>query len=197
MKRSILAVAALVLVTAHPSLAADSKVKIYGMLAYVSPLAESDQTVAGVTDAVKASSEIGYNFGLEFRASPLIGLEFDYLYATQEVTADKAGLLGETTFQPISGTLNLHAPLGMFDAYGGLTAAYVNWGDLKAPPPGVDVKVDPEFAYGISGGLDLNLTPNLAATGGLRWLNLQAQPDGGEALDVNPLFTRLGIAWRF
>ena len=195
MKRSLLAAPVLLsLLTAVPSFAA---VKLYGMLAYVAPLAESDQTINGVTDAVKASSEIGYNFGLEFRVAPAIGLEFDYLYAKEELSADNAGLLGETTFQPISGTLNLHIPLGMLDAYGGLTAAYVNWGDLKTPAPGGDIKVDPEFAYGISGGLDVNLTPNLAATGGLRWLNLQAQPDGADAVDVNPLFTRIGLAWKF
>lgn len=199
MKRLSLFVIALAAVAAVlPAPAAASQFKVYGMLAYVSPLSESDQDVGGVTEAVKASSEFGYNFGVEFRAGTLLGIEFDYLYARHDVEGDTAGLLGETTFQPISGTLNLHFPVAGFDLYGGPTAAYVNWGDLEAPSGGADLEIDPEFAIGLSAGLDLQLAPGIAATGGLRWLNLKAEPaDGGEALDVNPLFARFGVALRF
>ena len=198
MKRLIV-LAAAVLVAAIPreAQAEGSKYKLYGMLAYVAPLSESDQNIGGVTDAVKASSEFGFSFGGEFRASPLIGIELDYTYANQSIEHGQAGLLGETTFQPISATFNLHAPVGNLDVYGGPTAAYVNWGDLKAPSGGTDIKVDPEFAFGLSGGVDLNITQQFVATGGLRWLNLQAQAEGGNAVDVNPLFARVGVAVRF
>jgi len=198
MKRLVcFAVAALTLASASSAFA-QSSFKVYGMLAYVSPLADSDIDVNGVTDAVKASSEFGYNFGLEFRMSSLLGLEFDYLYAKQDVEHDTEGLLGETTFQPISGTLNLHVPVGLIDVYAGPTAAYVNWGDLKVPQGGGDVKLDAEFAYGVSAGADVNITPMFAVTGGLRWLKLEVGPeDGGDPLDVNPLFARLGVAARF
>ncbi len=173
--------------------------KVYGMVAMVSPLSESDQDVGGVTDAVKASSEFGYNFGIEFKAGSMLGIELDYLYAKEEIEHDTAGLLGETTFQPISGTLNFHLPMGMLDLYGGPTASYVNWGDLEVPSGGADIELDPQFTYGISAGLDVGITKNLAATGGLRWLSVQAKPaeGGGDELDVNPLFARFGIAARF
>lgn len=198
MKRFIVyAVALLSLVSASSALAQPS-LKIYGMLAYVSPLADSDIDINGVTDAVKASSEFGYNFGFEVRMNSLLGLEFDYLYAKQDVEHDTEGLLGETTFQPISGTLNLHVPVGMIDAYAGPTAAYVNWGDLEVPQGGGNVKLDAEFAYGVSAGADVQLTSMFAVTGGLRWLKLEASPEnGGTPLDVNPLFARVGVAAKF
>jgi opacity protein-like surface antigen len=199
MKRlAFLATAVILLAVTQSAVADESKFKIYGMLAYVAPLSETDQDVGGVTDAVKASSEFGYNVGVEFRAGSLLGLEFDYLYAKHDVEAETAGLLGETTFQPISGTLNLHVPVGNLDLYAGPTAAYVNWGDLEVPSGGADIAIDPEFAIGLSAGVDVAILPNLAATGGLRWLNVKAEPeDGGDALDVNPLFARFGVALKF
>ena len=195
-----LAVATLALAFCQTAFAGDtnSKSKIYGTLAYVSPLAETDQNISGVTDAVKASSEFGFNLGLEFRTTILLGIELDYLYARHDLEHDTAGLLGETTFQPISGTLNLHVPLGNLDLYAGPTVAYVNWGDLKLPSGGGTVEIDAEFGYGISAGIDLEVLPSLAVTGGLRWLRLEAQPEGSsDALDVNPLFARVGVAAKF
>ena len=129
----------------------------------------------------------------------MLGIELDYLYAKQEIEHETAGLLGETTFQPISATANFHFPIGMLELYGGPTAAYVNWGDLEAPSGGGSVELDPEFAFGLSAGVDIGITKNLAATGGLRWLNVSAQPaeGDGEELDVNPLFARFGIAARY
>lgn len=197
MKRlALVALALMALTVAQSALAQESKVKIYGALSYVAPLSETDENIGGVTDAVKASNEFGYNLGLEFRTSSMLGIELDYLYAKQDIEHGTAGVLGETTFQPISATLNFHLPMGMLDLYGGPTAAYVNWGDLKVESGG-DVSIDPEFAIGISAGVDVNVAPKIAVMGGLRWLNLKAEPDGStEALDVNPLFARIGVAIR-
>jgi opacity protein-like surface antigen len=152
MKRFV-AAAVLMLAVAGPA-AAQGKIKVYGMLAYVSPLSESDQDVGGVTEAVKASSEMGYNLGVEFRASPLLGIELDYLYAKHDVEAENAGLLGETSFRPLCGTLNLHLPVGPVDVYGGPTAAWVNWSDLELPSGG-EVEFDAQFTYGLSAGVDV------------------------------------------
>ena len=197
-RTAALVAAALALGLVHPASASDSKLKLFGMVAYVSPLAKTDLDVGGVTDAVKASSEVGFNVGVELRLAPMIGLELDYLYAKHDLEHDQAGILGETTFQPISATANFHFPVSTLEVYGGPTVSYVNWGELKAPSGGTPVKIDPEVGYGVSAGADLNLTPQIAVTGGLRWLNLKAQPEGSpDALDVNPLFTRVGLAFKF
>jgi len=187
----------LILVGAQTAQADGGKFKLYAMAAHVAPLATTDQNVGGVTDAVKASKEFGFSFGAEFRAMSLLGIEIDYLYAKHQVEHDAAGLLGEPTFQPISATLNFHVPVGNLDLYGGPTVAYVNWGDLKVPSSTTDVKIDAETGFGLSAGADLSIVSGIAVTGGLRWLNLKAKPEGGSELDVNPLLTRVGIAARF
>jgi outer membrane protein W len=197
MKRFIPVAAAVVcLVAAAQAARAEGSFKLYAMAAYVSPLSETEQNVGGVTQAIKASQEFGFNFGAEFRASPLLGIELDYLYAKHEVEGSSAGVLGETTFQPISATLNFHLPAGMLDVYGGPTLAYVNWGDLEIPSSPT-VEIDPETAFGLSVGADIGMAPAFAITGGLRWLSLKAQPQGGGSVDVNPLFARIGLAAKF
>ena len=200
MRRTVLllAVALLALASVQPAAASDSKLKLFGAVSYVSPLAKTDMDVGGVTDAVKASSEVGFNVGLEVRVAPMLGLELDYLYAKHDLKHDQAGVLGETTLQPISATANFHLPVTNLELYGGPTVSYVNWGDLKAASGGGTTKIDPEVGFGISAGADYNITPQVAITGGLRWLNLQAKAENStDALDVNPLFTRLGIAAKF
>lgn len=199
MKRSIAAAVALLCLVSTQAAHAQGKLKAYAMAAYVAPLSETNQDVGGVTDAVKASKEFGFNLGLEFKATSMLGIELDYLYAKHDVESDASGVLGETTFQPISATLNFHVPaMPKVDLYGGPTLAYVNWGDLEVTSsPGTTVKIDPETAFGISAGADIGLAPTLALTGGLRWLNLKAKPEGGSEVDVNPLFARIGLAAKF
>jgi len=197
MKRFVVvALAALAITVAHVP-AADAGLKLYAMAAYVAPLSETDQNVGGVTDAVKASSEFGFSFGGEFRFTSLMGLEFDYLYAKHDIEGDNAGLLGTTTFQPISATLNFHLPLPVADIYAGPTASYVNWGDLEINGSS-PTSIDAEFGYGVSAGVDIPLLPAVSATGGLRWLNVKADPEGSaDPIDVHPLFARVGAAVRF
>lgn len=199
MKRVIAALVVVLCLVGSQAAQAQGKFKAYAMAAYVAPLSETNQDVGGVTDAVKASKEFGFNLGLEFKASSMLGIELDYLYAKHDVESDASGVLGETTFQPISATLNFHVPaMPKVDLYGGPTIAYVNWGDLEIPSsPGTTIKIDPETAFGISAGADIGLAPTLALTGGLRWLNLKAKPEGGDEVDVNPLFARIGLAAKF
>src|SRR5262245_46082227 len=140
MRRIAVLVAAMIALAAvQPAHAADSKLKLFGALSYVSPLSKTDLDVGGVTDAVKASSEVGFNVGLEMRLAPMIGVELDYLYAKHDVESDQSGLLGDTTFQPISATVNFHLPMTGFDVYGGPTVSYVNWGELNPPSGGTSV----------------------------------------------------------
>jgi len=196
MKR-LIAVAAVAACLVYPKVGwAEGKFKAYVAAAYVAPLSESDQDFGGVTEAVKASKEFGFNFGAEFRASSMIGLELDYLYAKQDVEASTSGILGETTFQPISATLNFHVLASQFDVYGGPTVSYVNWGDLKVPSS-PDVKLEATTAFGISAGADMGIAPRFAVTGGLRWLSLKAKPEGGSDVNVNPLFARIGLVAKF
>ena len=171
-------------------------VKLFGALVYVSPLSDSDIDVGGITQAVGASSEFGYNFGAELRTSSLLGIELDYMYAKEEIEAETAGLLGTTEFRPISATLNFHVPVLPVDLYGGPTISYVKWGDFEAEGGG-EAEIDSEFAFGLSAGLELSILPKIHLMGGLRWLNVSAEPEGGNGeVDVNPLFARIGAAFK-
>lgn len=199
MKKSFaVAFVAMAMALAVSTVAHAATFKVFAAMSYVSPLSESDQNVGGVTEAVKASSEFGYNAGVELRGTGMFGLELDYLHAKEEISAGSLGVVGSTTFEPISATLNIHLPVPMADVYAGPTVSYVNWGDLKIPAS-PDQPMQTEVAYGLSAGADISVMPMLSVTGGLRWINVKAQPDvsGSESLDVNPLFARVGLAAKF
>ena len=161
----------------------------------VAPLSETDQNPGGVRTAIKASNEMGYQFGAEFR-SGLVGVAFDYLHARHDIEQSNTGLLGAADFDPVSVTLALHLPTPALELSAGPTVSYVNWGDLDLSTGGKQA-IDAKLGYGVSLGADLPLGRSLAITGGMRWLKLKAEPKGGTAVDVDPLISRVGLALRF
>lgn len=169
--------------------------QMWAATTYVAPLSETDQNVGGITSAIKASNEMGYQFGGEFR-SGLIGLAFDYLHARHDIERSNSGLLGAADFNPISATLALHLPTPGLELSAGPTVSYVNWGDLDLSTGGKQT-IDANLGYGISVGADLPMGRSLAISGGMRWLKLKAEPNGGAAVTVDPLITRIGLALRF
>lgn len=174
--------------------------KIFGGMAYVSPLAEDKQDVGGVEEAIKASSEIGYEFGVEFRFAKLIGLEFSYVDAEHDIEVDDI-VIGTASMKPLNAALNFHIfPTKHFDLYVAPVASYVTWGDFEPEGGGPSEEIDSEIAYGLQLGVDIGFGKTFAIYGGLRWLSLDAEPEEGGAVDsvgVDPLFARLGVAFRF
>jgi opacity protein-like surface antigen len=201
MKRAItLVFALLVLVVAiDPAAAQDNKFKIFAAASYVSPLSDDDVTVDDVTEAVEASSEIGWNIGFEWRWSELLGLEIDYLDAQHDVEVGGV-VVGEVGMSPLSASLNIHLiQTKLIDFYVAPTISYVNWGDVELNELGDNetVSTDTETAYGVSLGLDIGLGENLAIVTGLRYLRLDVTPEDSDGISVDPLFARVGLAWRF
>ena len=188
----------LVLTLLVPSLAqaGSSGSRIWGALTYVSPLSESDQNVGGVTAAVKASKEMGYQIGAEFR-SGMLGIAVDWTRATHDLSHESEGLLGTTDFKPLSATLALHLPTPLLDLYAGPTISWVNWSDLELPAGG-KVELDATLGYGITAGAELPLGPSLGLGASLRWLRLDASPSsGGSDVAVDPLLSNLSISLHF
>ena len=169
--------------------------KVWAATSYVAPLAESDRNVGGVTAAVKGSNEMGYEFGAEFRKGA-IGFALDYLHARQELQHASAGFLGTADFDPVSASLLVHLPVPVLELYAGVTASYVNWGDLDLPN-GTTRPLNAKLGYGLSVGGDFALTKAVALTGGMRWMKLQAEPTGVGTITVDPLVSHLGLALRF
>ena len=204
-KRSLVFVLAAALgLVASPALAQGTHVKIYGGAAYVAPLSEDDITVGSVTDSVKAEQQVGWNLGAEVRIGKLIGLELDYINATQDVKVGGT-TFGSTTFSPFTGTVNFHLLHStIVDLYLGPSYSYVNWGNLELNQQGQaffgrsGLGTDSESAWGAALGLDVGLGKHFAITGGLRYLDLKLQASsGGQSVAVNPLIGRLGVAVRF
>lgn len=159
--------------------------KILAAAVWVSPL--SDEEVSGET--IELSDEVGYELGLEWRATGLLGFEIDYLDVSQDVE-ESGTVVGEVDMNPISLSANFHLIQGKtIDLWIAPTASYILW-DADSE------KVDDEFTYGASAGLDIGLGKSFAITGGLRWLDAAAEGEGGE-VGVDPLFLRAGVALRF
>jgi len=200
MKRITLAFGILfALVAFQPAAAADiTHFKLFGAVAYVSPLSESDVTISTITDSVQASNETGWEAGIEFRLNKLLGVEVSYLNSTNDLEFGGTKF-GKVDFTPYNAALNFHLiPSKYFDLYVGACAAYVNWGDIEFDD-GTSESTDSEYAYGASVGLDISFHKNFAFIGGVRWLSLDLSPStsGSDSVAVDPLISRVGFAFRW
>ena len=197
MRAPALAVAALAVLGTSTAFAADTpKFKIFGGLAYVAPLAEDDVDIGTVRDSIKASEELGWTVGIEARFNKVIGLEFDYVNATSDIEFG-GQVIDDIHIQPLSATLNFHIiPTEIVDFYFGPTASYFIWDDTDLGT-GTEFKTDNDFAYGASAGLEIGFGKTFALMGGIRWLKADLEPDGAPKIGIDPLISRLGVAFRF
>jgi hypothetical protein len=175
--------------------ASSGSMKVWAATSYIAPLSESDRNVGGVTAAVTGSNAMGYEFGIEFRKGSM-GFAFDYLHSRQELQHATAGFLGSADFNPISASLMLHLPTPVLDLAAGVTASYVNWGDLTLQN-GTTRPLDAKLGYGFTVSGDFALSKALALTGGMRWMKLQADPPGVGTVTMDPLVSHVGLALRF
>lgn len=181
----------------------DTHFKIYAGPAYVAPMGDSSVTFGTVTDAVEAQKKVGWNLGVELRWSEMMGLELDYVNATQDV--DFGGTtIGEADFSPMTVTLNFHlVHTEVIDFYVGPSYSFINWGEIHLNANGgsitgsSDIGTDSTRGWGASLGLDVGLGQHFALTGGLRYLNADLELENGPSVKVNPLVARLGVALRF
>ena len=194
-----LAIAAVIVaIAAVPAQAAqaDYKFKIFGGLAYVTPMADSN------IDDVKfeADNELGYEFGAEWKPLSRLGFELALVDVTNDVQANGIKV-GEIGMQPVFITANFHIiNSDRFAWYAGPTLAFVNWDDFELDEAfgGGSTSIESETTFGVSTGVDLGLGEHLAVIGGLRWIDSGAEESStGDTVDVNPLFARVALAWRF
>ena len=169
--------------------------KLFGGAAYVAPL--SDSSLAGVADTVEASSEYGWEIGGEWKPSDRFGLELAYLDAEHDVEADGT-VIGDIDLRPFMVTANFHVVSGdAFGWYVGPTLAYIDWSEVRLGGGG-SLDVDSETTYGISTGVDIGFGDTFALQLGLRWLDASVEsPVLPNDVKVDPLFARVGVAFRF
>lgn len=184
-------------------LAQDSHFKVYGGPAYVAPMSNSDVTFQSFVDTVEAEKSVGWNLGFEARWGHLMGIEVDYINATQDVVFGGT-TIGETEFSPLTVTLNFHLiHTEVVDFYVGPSYSWVNWGNVHLNAEGGaifesdDLGTDSANGWGANAGLDINFGKHFAVTGGLKYLNVDLKLENGPAVAVDPLVARLGVALRF
>lgn len=192
-----LALAAAAALLAHPSNAQEDTYdfKLFGGAAYVAPL--SDSSLTGVASSVEASTEYGWELGGEWKPSNRFGLELAYLNAKHDVEADGT-VIGDISLRPLTFTANFHlVNRDAFNWYVGPTLSYIDWSDISLGSGG-NLAVDSETTYGISTGVDIGFGDTVALQLGLRWLDASVEsPVLPNDVSVDPLFTRIGVAFRF
>jgi outer membrane protein W len=169
--------------------------KLFGGAAYVAPL--GDSSLAGLADTVEASAEYGWEIGGEWKPTDRFGLELAYFAAEHDVEADGT-VIGDIDLRPLTFTANFHlVNRDAFNWYVGPTLAYIDWSDVRLGG-GASLDVDGETTYGISTGVDIGFGDTVALQFGLRWLDASVEsPVLPNDVSVDPLFTRIGVAFRF
>ena len=167
--------------------AQDHKWKVLAAASYLSPLSDSTDSAG---DVLEAASAVGWEVGAEWRLAKLVGLELDYMQATNDVEFNGVTLT-EVDVNPLTFAANFHIiPDNIIDFYVGPVASYVSFdSDIT--------DIDSEATFGAAAGLDIGIGEHFAVTGGARWLDLTAEGDDGTELSIDPIFLRAGVAWRF
>lgn len=167
--------------------AQEHKWKVLAAVSYLSPLSDSTDSAGEV---IEAASAVGWEVGAEWRLVKLIGLELDYMQSTNDVEIDGV-VQAEIDVTPLTLAANIHIiPDNIIDFYVGPCASYVSF-DADA------ADIDSEATFGAVAGLDIGIGEHFAVTGGARWLDLSAEDDEGTELSIDPIFLRVGVAWRF
>lgn len=169
--------------------------KLFGGAANVAP--QSDSSLAGIANSVEASSEYGWEIGGEWKPSNRFGLELAYLDAEHDVEADGTAI-GKIDLRPWTVTANFHLlNRDAFDWYVGPTLTHIDWSEIALNGGGT-LDVDSQTSYGISTGVDIGFGNTFALQLGLRWLDASVESDAlPDDVSVDPLFARVGVAFRF
>ena len=161
---------------------------------YVTPLSKTDVTTLGT--AVKASSELGYEIGVEWKGTDRFGFEIAYLDANSDIKA-VTGKVGDITMRPWDFTLNFHIiDANIFNWYIGPTLSYISWSDLKLNN-GFKLPVDSQTTYGVSTGLVIGLGQTFGIQFGLRYIEASIDAGLPQKIKVDPLFASVAVSFRF
>jgi outer membrane protein W len=167
--------------------------KLFADVSYVTPL--SDSNIGGAT--FEASSEAGYELGIEWKPTDRFGFEATYLDAKHDVEVNGTAI-GDISLRPWNFSMNFHIiDRNAFNWWVGPTVSYIDWSDVDLNGGG-SLSVDSETAYGLSTGFAVGLGQSLAIQFGLRYLDASVEVLAlNEDVSVDPLFANVGIALRF
>lgn len=161
---------------------------------YISALGDSD--IANVGNSIEASSELGYELGIEWKGTDRLGFEIAYLDEKSDVETS-SGPIGDISMRPWNFSLNFHVvDKNAFNWYVGPTLSYIGWSDLELVN-GASVDVDSQTTYGVSTGLVIGLGETFGIQFGLRYLDAEIDAGLSDEISVDPLFASVAVAFRF
>ena len=195
--------AALAALAASPAMAQDDVFRVFATANWIAPMSDQSVTFGSVEDSLKAADALGYEAGFEWRLNTVVGLEGSYLAGSNNVDFGSTDI-GSLDQRAITAALNFHIlPTTHFDLWIAPVASWYHFDNfqLDSSVGGGSVSIDSEWGYGGAVGLDIGLGKHFAFTGGVRYVKLAATPSdsssGVDKVDINPLITRAGIAFRF
>ena len=198
----ILGMAAIALLAAAPVMAQDNGFKVFATANWIAPLSESDVTFGSVKDSVSAANALGYEAGFEWRLHKIVGLEGSYLVGSNDVDFGSTNI-GSLDSNAITAALNFHiVPTKHFDLWVAPVASWYHFKDfeLDSSLGGGSTSINDEWGYGAAVGLDIGFNKTFAITAGVRYVKLNVSSDssgGVDNVDINPLISRVGVAFRF
>jgi outer membrane protein W len=168
--------------------------KLFVGPSYVSPLSDSD--ISNVGNSIEASSELGYEIGIEWKGTDRLGFEISYLDVDTDLETS-LGTIGDISMRPWMLSLNFHViDKNAFNWYVGPTLAYVGWSDLKLSN-GTRYDVDGESTFGVSTGFVVGLGETFGIQFALRYLDASIDAGLVDEISVDPLFAGVAVAFRF
>lgn len=157
-----------------------------------------DLTDQGVT--LEADDAFGVQVAWEFLFTPSFGVEVAAATSEHEVTASGGGVsvdVGDLRVTPVTASLLYHfTPGATADFYVGGGAAYVNYGDVDSNGFGT-VEVDDDFTFTVQAGVDVSLGGAWGLTGGVQYIDTEAEDEVGDALGIEPVIVSFGAVLRF
>jgi outer membrane protein W len=187
-------IAAVVLAVPQFASAADTNNDIGVVVGYLTPM--SDSTIEGYK--YEADSAMDYGIAYKHIFGNRLGIGASLLMAQHDVKVE-GQKVGTIDNMPLLFDLNFHF-LPKRNLYVGVTAGYSFWGDVKYDNSvgGGSDKTKQNVVYGVNLGYDFHIGDNWSILANVRYLGEKVEPDqGGDSVNVNPLVTNLGVAYRF
>lgn len=189
--------AATALILAAPQAArAEARVKLFAGAVWVAPIDDSRARLGNEVRVVELADDIGWEAGVEWRMTSLLGLEAAVARTTHDVSFGPARL-GTVELEPIYISVNFHLiRTERTDWWIAPTLALFEWRNAGFSQ-GVEIDEDRDEAFGATVGFDYELDERWTVTAALRYVDMQLRFGGGGEVAVDPLSVRAGVGIRF
>jgi opacity protein-like surface antigen len=192
----LLPFALLALVATPAAAESDLGLKLFGGAVWATPIDDSRARLGGEVRSVELEDDLGWEAGLEWRITPLLGLEASMARTTHDVEFGGARL-GSVDLEPIYVSLNFHiVDRGRSDWWIAPTIALFEWRDAGFSR-GVEIDEDRDEAFGGTFGVDYRFDDRWSLTAAVRYVDMQLRFGGGGEVAVDPLSVRAGVGFAF